>query len=103
MRYGQLLNSGKFLKKHVLIRTIKALTLLLTSLALSLVFFTGLISGVEAVQLGDDEDGTLGLVQEPAEDGEGLQNEELSKDELSMQELFGDDQVFPFVAGLDSY
>ena len=30
-------------------------------------------------------------------------NKDLPMDEAKMKELFGDDQVFPFAAGLDSY
>ena len=43
------------------------------------------------------KDDTLGMVIERSEDNEEIAS---SKDEMSMEEIFGSDQVFPFEMGL---
>ncbi len=61
------------------------------------------VSGAQNLPLSQDGKSLLGNPMEQFKDGENLKNEDVSGDEMSMKEVFGDDQVFPFVAGLDSY
>ena len=79
-----------------------AASLFLLSTILTLIVFTGTGSS-EAVDLSKESNGDnpLKIVIKPAEDNQNQDNTEM--DAIKIDELFGSDQVFPFVAGLDSY
>ena len=67
------------------------------------IFFVGLNS-VEALSPDANGQNPLKIVIEPSEENQSLDPEN-SLDEIKMGGIpdLGDDQVFPFVAGLDSY
>ena len=67
------------------------------------IFFVGLNS-VEALSPDANGQNPLKIVIEPSEENQSLDPEN-SMDEIKMGGIpdLGDDQVFPFVAGLDSY
>ena len=66
-------------------------------------FFVGFTS-VHALSSESNGQNPLRIVIEPSEEKQSL-DLETSKDEIKMGGVpdLGDDQVFPFVAGLDSY
>ena len=57
----------------------------------------------DAISKAENGDNPLGIIIEPSKDNQSSEKKEVSRDELDMHDLFGDDQVFPFAAGLDSY
>ena len=67
------------------------------------IFFVGLTSA-EALSPESNGQNPLKIVIEPSEENQSLDPEN-SMDEIKMGGIpdLGDDQVFPFVAGLDSY
>lgn len=67
------------------------------------IFFVGLYS-VEALSPDSNGQNPLKIVIEPSEEKQSLDPEN-SMDEIKIGGIpdLGDDQVFPFVAGLDSY
>ena len=67
------------------------------------IFFVGLNS-VEALSPDANGQNPLKIVIEPSEENQSLDPEN-SMDEIKIGGIpdLGDDQVFPFVAGLDSY
>ena len=67
------------------------------------IFFVGLTS-VQALSPDSNGQNPLKIVIEPSEENQSLDSES-SMDEIKMGGIpdLGDDQVFPFVAGLDSY
>ena len=62
------------------------------------------LSNVEALSPDSNGQNPLKIVIEPSEDNQSLDSEN-SMDEIKIGGIpdLGDDQVFPFVAGLDSY
>ncbi len=67
------------------------------------IFFVGLTS-IEALSPESNGQNPLKIVIEPSEENQSL-DPDTSMDEIKMGGIpdLGDDQVFPFVAGLDSY
>ena len=66
------------------------------------ILFTGW-SSAQAIPNVDNEDSSLTSMTKQSAESQNSNNEEISKEDMNMRELFGDDQVFPFAAGLDSY
>ncbi len=85
-------------------RIFRATTLVILSGLLTFSIFPG-SSSAENIPMYENNynDNALGIVIEPINEKKASSNSELGMDEESMKELFGDEQVFPFAAGLDSY
>ena len=91
--------------------------LLLSTVLIFLTLFSGLTSAyaievpgwVQSTSTGKNVDNSLGIVIEPSRENQLSKNGELEasidQDETILENYpdLGDDQVFPFVAGLDSY
>ncbi len=83
-------------------KILQALRLTLFSIVLFLTLF---VAGIRAddFSLGDNDDNSLELVRETMDEKHNSESDNIAIDQMNMKELFGDDQVFPFAAGLDSY
>ncbi len=89
---------------------LKTLTKCISFGLLSLLLALGLSveSAYADINFEEEEAGNIFVVpMETSKSNQTSENDELDIDKPmsaeSMKELFGDDQVFPFVAGLDSY
>ncbi len=66
-----------------------------------MVIFCGPTSSVLALSAESNGDNPLKIVIEPSDDTELVASQEINQQnqELTMEQIFGDEQVFPFVAG----
>ena len=78
-----------------------------TSLIFTAIFLTFLLfsewASAENTYTEDYGNNSIGTTIESPKEIQSLEKEEVAMDEINMDELFGDKQVFPFAAGLDSY
>ena len=75
-------------------------------LAFSFLLFSILfikVAFAQSVYIGQSSEDLIGSTYEPYDSNTKAEKEEQKIDDQAMKELFGDDQVFPFAAGLDSY
>ncbi len=97
------------LKVHSLVSVLKTLIKFISfgllSVFLSLMLFSEY--SYADISFSEEPDTVFAVPIETPKVNQNYENEDLNADipmnEENMKELFGDDQVFPFVAGLDSY
>ena len=85
-------------------KTIVALSLILSFLFLGISNANALsnplsLSRDKQTKSADKGDNPLKIVIEPSKENEELNNQEQPKEEMSMEDIFGSEQVFPFEPG----